>query len=134
MTLSSSPEKEYSYNLFGNGLAVENFSPGLIEATQRLKKKYNEPARAFGIGVYGWIQAEAFVQAIKKAQSVLPEKILAAFDSMTKEGSFNTSFGPAHMGGAERFGVDRVLIRPLPLLSVEKGNIKFEGFKMPVTP
>ena len=60
-----------------------------------------------------------------------PEKIVAAFDSMTAPGSFETCWGPAHMGGTQAFGVNRVLVRPVPITRLMNGKIEFVGFKMP---
>jgi hypothetical protein len=36
------------------------------------------------------------------------------------------------MGGNERFGVNRVVVRPMPISRLMKGKIEFVGFKMPV--
>lgn len=47
-----------------------------------------------------------------KAQSVDQENVVAAFDKRTVPGSFETAFGPGHMGGGKRFGVKRVIVRP----------------------
>jgi len=49
-----------------------------------------------------------------KAQSVDPENVVAAFDKRTVPGSFETAFGPGHMDGGKRFGVKRVIVRPMP--------------------
>jgi len=72
------------------------------------------------------------VQALKKANSVDPKKVVAAFESMTAPGSFQTAFGPGHMGGKKRLGVNRVVVRPMPISRVMNGKVEFVGFKMPV--
>jgi hypothetical protein len=36
------------------------------------------------------------------------------------------------MGGDERFGVNRVVVRPMPISRLMNGKIEFVGFKMPV--
>jgi hypothetical protein len=72
---------------------------------------------------------EALTQAMKKANSPDPEKILSAFDSMTAPGSIQTCWGPARMGGAKKYGVNRVLERPVPMTRITKGGIEFIGFK-----
>jgi hypothetical protein len=68
---------------------------------------------------------------MEKAQSVDPEQVLATLDTMTAPGSLQTCFGPAHMGGLESFGVNRVLVRPIPISHIMNGKIEFVGF-MPI--
>ena len=105
-------------------------TPSMKECMERWAKKYKEPF--FSDSIITWTEAEVFIQALKKANSVEPEKVVAAFDSMTAPGSFHTAFGPGHMGGANRFGVNRVVVRPMPISRLMNGKIEFEGFKMPV--
>jgi hypothetical protein len=71
---------------------------------------------------------------MEKAGSVDPEKVAAAFDQMTAPGSAKTVFGPAKMGGADRFGVNRVLVRPIPITRIDKGKVKLVDFFEPVVP
>jgi hypothetical protein len=51
---------------------------------------------------------------------------------MTAPESFQTAFGSGHMGGAKRLGVNRVVVRPMPISRLMNGKIEFVGFKMPV--
>jgi branched-chain amino acid transport system substrate-binding protein len=66
----------------------------------------------------GWI----LVQALEKAQTVDPEKVLAVLDSMTAPGSLKTSFGPGRMGGLKTYGGNRVLVRPIPVSYLMDGQ------------
>jgi branched-chain amino acid transport system substrate-binding protein len=75
----------------------------------------------------GWI----LVQAMEKAQSVDPEDVLAALDTMTAPGDLQTGFGSAHMGGLETYGVNRVLVRPVPVSYLMNGQI-VETVFMPI--
>jgi branched-chain amino acid transport system substrate-binding protein len=77
---------------------------------------------------FAWDQASILVQAIKKAQSVDPAAVLAALDTMTAPGSVQTSFGSARMGGMGTFGVNRVLVRPIPISRIMNGVIESVGF------
>jgi hypothetical protein len=92
-------------------------------------KVYKEPY--FEDTPVTYAQAEVFVQALKKANSVEVEKVIAAFESMTAPGSFNTCWGPAYMSGKKTFGVNRVLNRPVPQTRLMNGKIEFLGLKMP---
>ncbi len=118
-----------SDNVLTNGMDFANATPSMKESMSRWKKKFKEPY--FEDAPLTWSQAEVFVQALKKANSLEPEKILAAFDAMTAPGSFQTCWGPGHMGGKKNFGVNRVLVRPVPQTRLMNGKIEFVGFKMP---
>jgi ABC-type branched-subunit amino acid transport system substrate-binding protein len=70
-----------------------------------------------------WDEAWILVQAMEKAQSVDPEDVLAALDSMTTPEDLRTGFGTAHMGGLETYGVNRVLVRPIPISYLMNGQV-----------
>jgi branched-chain amino acid transport system substrate-binding protein len=72
---------------------------------------------------FAWDEGWILVQALIKARSVDPEKVLTALDSMTAPGSLKTGFGPAHMGGLKTYGVNRVLVRPIPVSYLKDGQI-----------
>ena len=80
---------------------------------------------------FAWDESWILVQALEKAQSVDPEMVLATLDTMTAPGSLQTGFGSAHMGGLETYGVNRVLVRPIPISHIMNGTIEFVGF-MPI--
>ena len=121
---------EGSYDVISNGMDMNNATPSMIECMDRWKKKYKEPF--FSDAIITWSEAEVFIQALKKADSVEPEKVVAAFESMTAPESFQTAFGPGHMGGANRLGVSRVVVRPMPISRLMNGKVEFVGLKMPV--
>ncbi|MBW2094776.1 MAG: ABC transporter substrate-binding protein, partial [Deltaproteobacteria bacterium] len=116
---------EGSYDVISNGMDMNSATPSMKECMERWSKKYKEPF--FSDSIITWVEAEVFVQALKKANSIKPEKVVAAFDSMTAPGSFQTAFGPGHMGGANRFGVNRVVVRPMPISRLMNGKIQFVG-------
>lgn len=121
---------EGSTDVISNGMDMNHPTPSMKECMDRWAKKYKEPF--FSDSIITWVEAEAFIAALKKADSIEPEKVVAAFDSMTAPGSFQTAFGPGHMAGKNRFGVNRVVVRPMPISRIDKGKISFVGFKMPV--
>ncbi len=101
----------------------------LRDFMQRWQAKYTEPFVADA--VQAWDGAWVLVQAMEKAQSIDPEKILATLETMTQPGSIQTCSGQAHMGGIDIFGVNRVLIEPLPISHIIDGKVKFVGFRLP---
>ncbi|MEW5722334.1 MAG: ABC transporter substrate-binding protein [Thermodesulfobacteriota bacterium] len=121
---------EGSHDVISNGMDMNNATASMKECMERWAKKYNEPF--FSDSIITWTEAEIFVQALKKAGSVEPEKVVAAFDSMTAPGSFETAFGPGHMGGGNRLGANRVVVRPMPISRLMNGQIEFVDFQMPV--
>ncbi|UCH07296.1 MAG: ABC transporter substrate-binding protein [Deltaproteobacteria bacterium] len=121
--------KEGSHDVLTNGMDFAHPTPGIKESMDRWAKVTKDPY--FEDTPVTYAQAEAFVQALKKANSVKVEKVIAAFESMTAPGSFNTCWGPAHMSGKKTFGVNRVLNRPVPQTRLMNGKIEFLGLKMP---
>ncbi|MBW2619189.1 MAG: ABC transporter substrate-binding protein [Deltaproteobacteria bacterium] len=116
--------------VFCNGMDLGHPTPAMQDVMDRWQAKYEEPfiSDAF----LTWDEAWILVQALKKADSVDPAKVAAAFDQLTAPGSLMTTFGPGHMGGKERFGVTRVLTRPVPISTIIKGQIGLASLKMPV--
>lgn len=121
--------KEASHDVLTNGMDFANATPGIKESMERWAKVTKDPY--FEDTPVTYAQAEAFIQALKKANSVKVEKVIAAFESMTEPGSIETCWGPAHMSGAKTFGVNRVLNRPVPQTRLMNGKIEFLGLKMP---
>jgi len=74
-----------------------------------------------------WIIAQAMV----KAQSIEPAAVLAAMETMTNIGDIMTSLGAGYMGGMEKYGVNRVLYRPLPLTVINNGKMELIGYTSP---
>ena len=119
--------KEGSYDVITNGMDYSHPTPGIKESMERWAKVTDDPY--FEDTPVTYAQAEAFVQALKKAGSVKVEKVIAAFESMTEPGSINTCWGPANMSGEKTFGVNRVLKRPVPLTRLMNGKIEFHGLR-----
>jgi branched-chain amino acid transport system substrate-binding protein len=121
---------EASHNVFCNGMDLNHATPVMEDVMIRWQKKYNEPFVSDTLMAYDY--AWVLFQGIEKAGSIDPEKVVATFESLTNPGDLKTSFGPGSMGGLERFGVNRVLTRSLPISRLREGKIEFMGFKMPI--
>lgn len=124
--------EEFSYDVFCNGMDMKEATPEINEIMKLWDAQYKEPF--FAMALNAWEEVWILIQAMEKAQSVDPKKVAAAFDQMTKQGSVKTVFGPGRMGGAERFGVNRVLVRKIPITKIDKGKIENVGFFMPIVP
>jgi branched-chain amino acid transport system substrate-binding protein len=63
--------------------------------------------------------------AMQKAQSLDTEKVVKAWESMK---SIDTIFGKGRMGGKGLFGIDHVVIRPVPMSRIANGKVEHVGF------
>ena len=121
--------EEASYDVLTNGMDFDHATPGMKETMDLWAKAMKTPY--FEDTPVTYSQAEAFVQALKKADSTDVEKVIKAFESMTEPGSIHTCWGPGYMTGKKTFGVNRVLNRPVPQTRLMNGKIEFIGLKMP---
>jgi hypothetical protein len=124
--------KEASHDVFCNGMDLGHPTPEMREVMRRWQAKYKEPF--ISDAILAWDESWILVQAIRKAGSVDPERVLGAFDRLSARGSLKTVFGDANLGGKERFGIDRVLVRPIPISRLVHGKIEFVGMNMPGIP
>lgn len=70
-------------------------------------------------------------QIMEKAQSLDPKTVMTTLESMTHPGDLKSLMGSAYMGGMERFGVNHVLIRPIPISHFNKDQVVFADFIQP---
>jgi len=123
---------EFCYDVISNGITEVAYTPEMKDVDERWVEKYKEPFISDALIAYdeGWM----LIQAIEKAGSVDPKDVVAAFDKMTAPGSLKTVFGPGRMAGKERFGVNRVPSRPIPVMVIDNDKTKLVGFFDPVVP
>jgi len=116
-------------NLITNGVDLSNPTDKMKEIMDRWKKAYNEPF--IGDCFLAWDGADLLLKAIDMAQSTDPAKLTAAFESLNKDGDIMTSFGKGKITGKDRFGVDRVLSRPVSITHMKEGKVVFSDFVNP---
>jgi len=111
-----------STDLFGAALAVDDPKlPSFIkEIKERWLAKYAEDFVSDAVFAYdgAWILA----QVIEKAQSVDPQAVLSTFETLSQPGSLKSVFGEARVGGLKTFGVNRVVVRPIPISGLINGK------------
>ena len=71
------------------------------------------------------------VQVMQKAASTDPTTVQTTLEGMTTPGDVKTIEGDGYFGGKARFGVNRVLYRPIPITRIMNGVAEFIGFKPP---
>ncbi|MGD0657040.1 MAG: ABC transporter substrate-binding protein [Syntrophorhabdales bacterium] len=109
-----------------NGVDLSKPNEAIKDVMERWQAKFKDPFVSDCLAA--WDQTWILTQAMEKAKSVAGDKVIAALETMTVPGSLKTCFGPGQMGGAKRFGVNRVLTRPLPLTRIMNGKTEFIGF------
>jgi hypothetical protein len=65
------------------------------------------------------------LQAIEKAQSFDPDTVVKTWENMKE---IDTIFGKGRMGGMDYFGINHVVIRPVPLSRIMSGKVETVGF------
>lgn len=123
---------EAAYNAFGNGMDLGHPTEGMREVIGRWKAKYKE--EFVSDALLAWDVAWILIQAIEKAQSLEAAKIIAKLETLTEPGSLHSLFGPAHMGGVKTYGVNRVVVRPVPISSLLDGKVGFVKMALPEIP
>lgn len=124
-----------SNDVFGAGVDINsprNVTPEMREVAKYWKAKYKEAFVSDSLMAFDVVWALS--QAMEKAQSVDPKKVLETLDTMTRPGSLKSVYGEAHMGGLKTFGVNRVIVRPAPLSVIKGGKIDLLSLTLPELP
>jgi len=56
---------------------------------------------------------------------------VSAIEAMSLPGSVQTVLGAGYIGGLRRYGVNRVLVRPIPLSHLMNGKAIYIGAQLP---
>jgi branched-chain amino acid transport system substrate-binding protein len=144
MSLGSSPANSVvaaagarnSYDLmFNQGDTADPNAPQAMKNVKKLwEAKY--PGEPYvDDTLMAWDGAWVLVQVISKAGSLDAQKVLSTFEGMKEPGSVQTVFGPGYIGGQKTYGVNRYLVRPIPVTVVERGGvIKMASWSTPEVP
>jgi len=77
--------------------------------------------------IFAYDQLMMLTQMLQKAQSVDPQTVIKTYETLKKSGDLQSVFGPAYVGGLKKTGVNRVLVRPVPLSRLVNGQGEFIG-------
>jgi len=111
-----------------NVLSCANPEDASVKEMQEIWTKLyssKEPFIADCINAYN--QGLNMADVIRKAQSLDPAKLVATFESMTAPGSFKTSWGPGQAGGKDTVGVNRRMVRQIPMARTMDGKVQYMG-------
>jgi len=99
--------------------------PALPQAIQDVKTLYLQkyPADQFisdVVGAYNglWV----LLQTIEKSGSLDPQTIQTTYEGMTADGSLQTVYGSAKVGGLKTLGVNRAIVEPVAISAVKDGK------------
>ena len=112
-------------DVFGTGLAPDdpNLPQGDKDAIADLKAKYGKDFTTDCLVGYGQILLLA--QMITKAQSVDPAKVAETFATLTNPGDLQALNGPAYVSGKQTYGVNCLVVRPVPISRIVDGKAEF---------
>jgi ABC-type branched-subunit amino acid transport system substrate-binding protein len=90
----------------------------MIKEIGRLwKEKFSKPFEISAL--IGWSSVWALTQAIEKAQSLDPERVAAVWRAMK---TIETPWGTGTMGGARTFGINQMVLPPIPISRLKNGQ------------
>lgn len=114
-------------DVFGNGIILDapNLPASIKEVVDMGRAKYGTGFISDSLNAYD--VPTLFVQLLEKAQSVEPQKVQDKFETLTASGSLQSIFGPGHVGGLKTVGVNRVLVRPVPMCRMVNGKGEYIG-------
>ena len=112
--------KKYANDLFHGGPDVlsEKMLP-VVKDLRKLVEKANQPY--IMDSMLGLDALYPMLQCIERAQSLDPDKVVAAIENMK---TIDTIWGKGRWGGKEIFGVDHVIIRPVTLSRIANGKVE----------
>jgi len=94
-------------------------TPAMVKTIIKLwDQKYKKP---FSLdAVDGFSSVWVLVQAIEKAQSLDPDKVVATWEKME---TIETPAGPGKMGGFRTFGINHMVMGPAPVTLLKNGKV-----------
>lgn len=121
--LNSMISPNHAYDIFSTG-SVDVNSPKMPAMVNELGKKLKRDNTIFNMDSTTLLEAiYPLLQAIEKAQSFDPDKVVATFENMK---NIDTLYGPGVIGGQDTFGINHVVIRAGTLSRIVNGKIEFE--------
>jgi branched-chain amino acid transport system substrate-binding protein len=112
---------------FGNGitLSAPNLPDSIQEVVDLGHETYGTSFVSDSLDAYD--VAMLLIQLLEKAQSTDPQKVQDTFETLTAPGSLQSIFGPAHVGGLQTAGVNRILVRPVVMCRMVNGQGEYLG-------
>jgi len=110
-----------------NSVDVTNPTPEVQKVMDAWKAKWPND-NFISDAVHAYDMPWVMIQVMQKAGSIDAATVVKTMEGMTNPGDLQTLEGPGYIGGLDRFGVNRVLYRPIPLTRIMNGVAEFIGF------
>ncbi len=120
--------KDFAHDIFFPEMDVK--SPKMTDIIKDIGERVQKETKAdfLTAQVDAWAGLWVIAQGIEAAQSLDTDAVVTAMENMK---SVDTPLGKAVMGGMDLFGVNHVVIRPMPLSRIENGEVDFIEFLKP---
>jgi branched-chain amino acid transport system substrate-binding protein len=117
--------KDFAYDMFfmEPDLKSPKMTPIIKEIRKRVQDKYAIEAQYAHAA--GWEALWVTMQAIEAAQSLDTTLVAQAWEKMK---SIETISGKGRMGGLDTFGINHVIIKPVPVTRLKNGEVEFVKF------
>ena len=120
-------------NYFNSSLDLRSpkMTPMIKQIAKLWQEAYKTPFEKYGDSLLGWDALWCLVQAIEKANSLDPTVVAKTWENMRK---IETSSGTGKMGGLKTYGLNHVVVKPISLSRLNKGEIEFVKWYTPNIP
>ncbi|MBW1999146.1 MAG: ABC transporter substrate-binding protein [Deltaproteobacteria bacterium] len=123
--------KEYADKILFSISSLYNpeASPVMEAVKKHILGKYSSQVVEAHLG--GWSSLWCIAQAIEEAQSLDTTVVAETWRRMKRIETLN---GPATMGGQDVYGINNIVLRPVGVGRIKKGEVKFIGYFPPRFP
>ena len=121
--------KDACHDLIVNAVNTQDTNDAVKKVMTMWDKKYGGEFISDALLAYDalWVLA----QVVQKSQSLKGNEVMATLETMTSIGDIQTVHGPARFGGMEKYGCNRVLVRPIPLSHFQGDKVVATKFIQP---
>jgi ABC-type branched-subunit amino acid transport system substrate-binding protein len=121
--------KEACHDLIVNAVNTQDTTDMVKKVMAMWQKKFGGEFISDSLLAYDalWVLS----QVVDKAQSLKGSDVMATLETMTHTGDIQTVNGPARFGGLEKYGCNRVLVRPIPLSHFQGDKVVAAEFIQP---
>jgi len=120
--------KDFADNIFFVEPDFKNprMPPIIKEAAKKIMDKFGTEIKFSHVA--GWEALWCMVQAIEAAQTLDTLSVVQTWEKMK---NIETMYGKGRMGGKDIFGINHVIIKPIPITRLKKGKVEFIKFINP---
>jgi branched-chain amino acid transport system substrate-binding protein len=122
--------KDLADGFYGTSIIEDNSISSTAKDVYKLIKDKKVDATFTDVAT-AWDSLWCMCQAIEKAQSLDPTVVAKTWEKMDK---IETCFGTGKMGGQATYGVNHVVVRPIPISQLKAAQVSIVKWTMPIIP